>query len=272
MRIPNQILDYYGKTHAAFLHAKGEHATDILIEKMDCQNNEKILEIGFGTGATLVRLLSKYKDAAFYGVEVSPIMYRKATSRMRFCGVRKHVHIQLIKNPSMLPFPDNFFDKVYLESVLAIQEGQKISLLLAEIHRVLKPAGKLFLNETIWLNTVSQREIAAINEICKAEFGIIQANGLYPYPENWRSLLKESNFEVLSMESIDEMEEVPMDREPFIVRHLSRIFTLWGRIKAKFNPGLRNEFHSYEDLMNSLSSNKKYVDGKIIICNSCRPS
>lgn len=268
MTTPNHILDFYAKKHEAYLHARGAFATNILIEKLDCQPNEKILEIGFGTGATLVRLLSAYRDTEFYGIETSPLMYRKAISRMRFCGIKKRPQLQLIKNPAYLPFADNFFDKIYLESVLAIQEGREMAALLTEIYRALKPAGMLFLNEAIWLDSVSKDKIAAINEACKAKFGIIQANALYPYPENWRLLLEKSNFLVLSMESIGEMEATRVEGEAFLTGLLSRIFTLWGKVKAKFHSSLNRGARLLEANIKNASMEGKYVDGKMIICRS----
>ena len=52
----NQILNYLGKAHSDFIHAKGKLASNKLIELLGPKSKENILEVGFGTGATLVRL------------------------------------------------------------------------------------------------------------------------------------------------------------------------------------------------------------------------
>jgi ubiquinone/menaquinone biosynthesis C-methylase UbiE len=149
------ILNYYANTNAEYIHSKGKTASAILLEYLDCKPNETILEFGFGTAATLVDFASIHKKAAFFGVETNENMYKKGLNRIKFCSL-KNINIILNSNASILPYPDNFFDKVYAESVLAIQEGDNLQAIIGEIYRVLKPNSPLIINEGIWIDIISQ--------------------------------------------------------------------------------------------------------------------
>ncbi|MBK7609234.1 MAG: class I SAM-dependent methyltransferase [Saprospiraceae bacterium] len=51
---------------------------------MALKGTEKVLEIGFGTGGTQVRLKSKFPKLDLFGIERSEVMLRKAKSRLRW--------------------------------------------------------------------------------------------------------------------------------------------------------------------------------------------
>ena len=44
----HQILEYFGNSHASYIHARGKSSTNKMVELLEAQKNEKILEIGFG--------------------------------------------------------------------------------------------------------------------------------------------------------------------------------------------------------------------------------
>lgn len=223
------ILDFYSRSHTAYLHACGEKATTLLIEKVGKNPGEKILEIGFGTGATLVRMAQKFTGAMLYGVDISDHMLKKARSRLRLCGLQQRCQLSVLPPGSPLPFPDAFFDTVYAESVLGILEGAHFGRMFEEIHRVMKPGGQLVFNETIWLESTTPEEIHRINTACKSAFGIIQANGDFPYPQNWMSLLKEKGF---SISEIFRLDQVDLPSNPDSDSFRSRVFTFSGKLKA----------------------------------------
>ncbi len=47
------ILEYFGKTNASYLHAHGKKSTQLLISLLNVKSNEKILEIGTGSHSLL---------------------------------------------------------------------------------------------------------------------------------------------------------------------------------------------------------------------------
>ena len=259
----NEILAYFGETHASHLHAEGRLGTWALMRRLDCQNDEEILELGCGTGATLAQLAATFRETRFQGVDQSELMQRKAAARLRFCGLKKRVRIRKMQRSSTLPFESGTFDKVFMESVLAIQEESNLEDLLAEIGRVLKPNGILVMNETIWLESVPSERIAAINALCKSAFGIIQATATYPYVEDWHKLLQGMDFEVTCTEKIDSNTLRPSYPLPYSL--LSALFTLSGRLRSLLDPSLRREMKQYRDTMRQMSpKDAQMLEGRII--------
>ena len=238
------ILDYYGKTHASYLHANGKRATQQLINLLNPCPNERILEIGFGTGATLVTLASSYKHTKFFGYELSQNMFQIATRRIAFCFLKNTIKLVLLSQKNKFPDAENTFDKIYIESVLGIQEKEDFKSMLLEIKRVLKPNGVLIFNETIWLDSTPIKVINKINSSCKKTFGIIQANEEYPYLRNWKNILEELNFNTIKVIPQNHLEKTQLPTVTSTSLLLSNIFTAKGKLLAFISPSLkeRNKF------------------------------
>jgi ubiquinone/menaquinone biosynthesis C-methylase UbiE len=260
------ILQYFSRTRAGFLHAVGEPATERLLELVDARENENILELGFGTGATLVKLVSRHKKINVQGIERSALMLDAAKSRLKFCGFKDRIELKHVDTLQVLPYPDNTFDKVIIESVLAIQEGNDLLFLIKELHRILRPEGRLFANETLWLSTVSGEEINAINLKCKTGFGIIQSNGNFKDQSGWKNLLTNSGFKVEKMEVIDDLKHRSAGIPGSFAEARSKLFTMQGKYRSKVDRELKNEYRSYTRRMQAIyDPGKKYMEGVIMI-------
>ena len=190
------ILNYFSQINGSYIHARGRAATLKMIELLDCKPGQAVLEMGFGTGATLNHLSSCYTQTNFTGYDASEGMFAAAGKRLKFCGSLHNVTLKHIVPGMPFPDPDNSFDKIFAESVLAIQENEKLKDVLIDLKRLLKNNGQLIFNETIWLDSVSFEEADNINRNCKAAFGIIQSNSRYTHLTNWIQLLKETGFEI----------------------------------------------------------------------------
>ena len=256
-----QILNYLGNSHATYLHARGKLSSDKIFKLLAPRKDEKILEIGFGTGATLIKMASQ-SEANLYGYEISPIMYQKALERVRFCQI-PGLNLELLQKKNQFPAPDNTFDAVYAESILAIQEGPDLRNLLFEIKRVLKPNGVLLFNETIWLDVVDRERARAINEKCKKSFGIIQSSHDYLHIADWKNLLTETGFTceleipVSEIQATKERMSIPLFR--------SNLYTFIGKMKASLSPSMRQNWTRYTTEMASIiDSNEKLMEGRII--------
>jgi ubiquinone/menaquinone biosynthesis C-methylase UbiE len=268
----NQILNFLGKSHAQYIHAKGVVGTSVLIKALDCQPNEKILEIGFGTGTTLVRLFSNYKQTKFYGIELSPLMYEKAKARLSFCLVGNSVRLNLIKDKNQITFDTNFFDKIFIESVLGIQEDDDIKNFLMEMRRVLKPNGLLIINETIWLDSTTPEEITRINDFCKQYFGIIQSSSNYPHLKDWINLFTNLNFKCESIIKLDELKDKIKYDFRFPYNLLSFAFTGVGKIKSLFYHSLRKEKEVFANKMKQIiPDNKQLMEGILFKVRNEKP-
>ncbi|GHO83761.1 class I SAM-dependent methyltransferase [Dictyobacter formicarum] len=112
------------------------------ISLLDVQPGERILEVGFGPGVALQRLLAQRKAAHVTGIDVSPTMVQSARRR-NLRAINAGLLDLICADVSQLPCASESFDKVYSIHVLYFwPDPQPI---LKELYRVLKPGGRLYL-------------------------------------------------------------------------------------------------------------------------------
>lgn len=187
------LISHLAKTKASFIHPLGEKGTDLLIKQIPFKDNLKVLEVGCGTGATGEKILSSYK-LEYYAVDQSFEMIKKAKKRN---NIKAENIIQIKENK--LPFDDNVFDIVFAESVLAIIEGEYLEVMVNEIYRVLKPKGVFASNDSIWKAGTNKENIEIVNNYCKINFNLIQANQKWCFKSEWIELFEEVGFkEIIS--------------------------------------------------------------------------
>jgi|JI7StandDraft_1071085.scaffolds.fasta_scaffold20616_3 SAM-dependent methyltransferase len=225
------LLDIFAKAGVDYLHPGGKKSTAYLIQKIQPVDGMKVLEIGCGTGATLAQL-SQHTGVHLFGVDVSAEMLKTAEQRMEYCGISS-VSLKLIQPGGKLPFEDNFFDAVYAESVLGIIEPPALSVLLAEIKRVLKPAGTFFSVDAVWQSNTPVEKIREINHRCKNDFGIIQSNESPSDENEWNAFFGQTGF--VHIESL-EIRQMKTDNEH--VQSRSDTFTTYKKRTAFLNPAL----------------------------------
>ena len=267
MSYNKNILDHYGRIHASFLHAYGETGTEKLLRLVNFGKGESVLEIGFGTGATLVKIASANKHLKLYGIECSETMLNKAKARIKFSGFSRNIFLEKVKPMQQFPFKNNSFDKILIESVLAIQDNPTLHFMLSEIRRVLKLSGKLYLNETVWLSSVTHEEIERINTYCKNKFGIIQSNAICKYRNEWKHLLETNGFIVLELNSIKNIELKSSEKRFNLNQFLSKIYSFLGKIRSKLITGLKRESLFYKEAMRNVFEDKQYLEGIIIVAS-----
>ena len=259
-----KILYYYSKLSTPFLHAKGEIATWVLIRQLDCQPGEKILEIGFGTGAILVNLVKGFKQTEFFGAEYSSELFDKAVLRFKFCVVIDKIALRKMETANTLPFENNYFDKIYIESVLAIQVDDSLQKMLLELKRVLKPGGKIVMNETIWLETVPFSRIIEFNKKSFSDFGIIQSNSMFPYLKSWLNLLESLNFEIIFTRDLNTLKPGNVNYNYKNLR--SKIFTIIGKLNGTLNSKMRIDASNYAKRMKALLlTDEAHMPGYLIV-------
>jgi ubiquinone/menaquinone biosynthesis C-methylase UbiE len=141
--------DFYARYHHAFLHAKGELATNQLLDILSVEAQDVILEFGCGSGATLVKIGSQCRFEELLAVDTSPIMVRRAQQRISLTGLSKRIRVQQLVG-STLPFVDERFNKIYVESVSGVQSDDQLKGSQEELYRVVEFDGTLVFNEMIW--------------------------------------------------------------------------------------------------------------------------
>lgn len=258
---PASILRHYQATHTAFLHALGEKGTEQLIQHLNFKGQEQVLEVGIGTGATLVKLKSRYPQLALAGLDADPAMLKKCKSRLAFCRLKNKIPL----HAGWDQLPAHSMQVVYLESVLGILEDRSLQITLQHIQKVLQPGGLLALNESIWLDSVSPTEIAAINQQCLQAFGIIQCTPHFAGLANTSNFIQNFGFQgIVSQQMHPQI--APSVRKKNFREYLSRLYSLLGKIRLLLNRDLRQTDQRFKaDMKKIFKPDKAYLSGVILI-------
>lgn len=113
------------------------------LELLDVQKGEVVLEIGFGTGCSLVEIAKSVGETGkAYGIDLTPEMVKLSKKRLEKEGLEERAELQE-GNARKMSYRDNMFDAVYMASTLELFDTPDIAKVLREIKRVLKPTGRL---------------------------------------------------------------------------------------------------------------------------------
>jgi ubiquinone/menaquinone biosynthesis C-methylase UbiE len=111
-------------------------------ENLALNDGEKILDVGFGNGAIVKKLLKKHK-CEFYGIDISEDMVKIASKRNPSAKFSKG-------DVAKIDYPNDFFDKIY--TINTVYFWSDLSVGLSEIFRVLKSGG-------MFVNTIKSKEM-----------------------------------------------------------------------------------------------------------------
>lgn len=128
-------------------HLGGTAATDTLLTRCGVTAGSRLLEIGCGVGITPC-YAAQTRGCRVVAVDLSERMIGWAQRRVRRLRLESLVTFAAA-DAQRLPFPDNSFDAVICESVLAFVPDQRRAL--AEYTRVTRPGGCVGLTEGAWL-------------------------------------------------------------------------------------------------------------------------
>lgn len=142
----NPAEQFYDRiSHAYDMIADGgEHvARERGLALLAAKPGESVLEIGFGTGHSLVTLAEAVGDTgSVSGVDISSGMRDVAKRRLAKDGHDQTVRLVVQETPP-LPFADGKFSAVSISFTLELFPLETIPAVLAECKRVLKPGGRL---------------------------------------------------------------------------------------------------------------------------------
>ena len=166
----------------AFVH---ELAGGVL-EWLAAKAGERILDLGCGDGQLTARMIAGGADV--HGVDASPAMVAAARKR----GIPADE-----ANAEKLPYPDASFDAVFSNAALHWVQGQ--DEMMAEVHRVLKPAGR-FVAEMGGHGNVAAIRVALMAVLERHGFaGAEDGVNYYPTPEGYTRRLERHGFTVERM-------------------------------------------------------------------------
>ena len=127
--------------------------TDIGMQMLNLHSNESVLEIGCGTGHSLVEFANRGAQVA--AMDVSERMINVARRRIQNKAQKRSVEF-CQADGFFIPFPGGQFDAVFLSFTLELFDTPDIPCVLSECHRVLKSRGR------IGIVTLAKQETLAV--------------------------------------------------------------------------------------------------------------
>lgn len=152
---PGVLRVFQSKAETKAFYDKISHVYDLLaehsegpvrragLEKLDARPGEKVLEIGFGTGHSLVSLAQSVgKAGKVYGLDVSEGMLHVAQGNLHKAGLAERVELTC-GDGLQLPYPPDSLDGIFMSFTLELFDTPEIPKVMAECKRVLKPGGRI---------------------------------------------------------------------------------------------------------------------------------
>jgi len=106
------------------------------IQHMNIVEHDTVLDLGIGTGASLSFYPARGR---IIGIDLSDGMLREALKKIREQNI---TNVSLVQaNALSLPFPDNYFDHVFISHVISVVSDPVV--LVQEAQRVAKPDARI---------------------------------------------------------------------------------------------------------------------------------
>jgi demethylmenaquinone methyltransferase/2-methoxy-6-polyprenyl-1,4-benzoquinol methylase len=146
LQTKDEIRSYYNKI-AKVYDLLSEHSEqpmrELALAKLAPKAGESILEIGFGTGHTVVELAEAVgPQGTIYGIDISDAMVEATQKLMDERGFAARAKLER-GDATELPYGDASLDGVFMSFTLELFDTPAIPQVLAECRRVLKPGGRI---------------------------------------------------------------------------------------------------------------------------------
>ncbi len=123
------------------MNTANEFLYDFTLDEMHVGNNQSILEIGFGNGKFFYKQFNRAEELHITGLDFSEDMIREAKSINQ--DYLEQGKLVLVKGQrDKMPFLNASFDIIFCINVAYFWKEPQDHLV--EIHRVLKPGGRLY--------------------------------------------------------------------------------------------------------------------------------
>ncbi len=135
--------DRLSRFYDLFAGTSERRFTGIGLQMLAAWPGENVLEIGFGTGHSLVALMRAVGvSGKVTGVDISEGMLHVTQTRLKQSRLAAQVDLRL-GDASSLPFDAGGFDAVFASFTLELFDPSEIPIVLKECRRVLRPGGRI---------------------------------------------------------------------------------------------------------------------------------
>lgn len=134
---------FIGKLMGKLMNNINAPMNEKTIQLLDIEEQDHILEIGFGNGKYIADIIKRIKGTHVCGIDYSDTMVQAATKLNK--AFIKQGRVQIKQGDiEKIPFDDSMFNKIF--SVNTIYFWSRPILALRDIRRVLKPGGRLVIS------------------------------------------------------------------------------------------------------------------------------
>jgi ubiquinone/menaquinone biosynthesis C-methylase UbiE len=140
MKLPQSPSGFTGKLFGKLMELTNADAYNKTLQALVPSDNERFLEIGFGTGRTAEMLLSTTTGTFVAGVDPTETMVKTALNLLIKKGWGDRIDIRQGTDDS-LPWSDGYFDAVV--AIHSFQFWPDPHKSIVEINRILKPQGRI---------------------------------------------------------------------------------------------------------------------------------
>lgn len=110
------------------------------LDRAAIHHEESVLEVAVGTGIAFRELLRRNPSGRNVGIDLTEAMLHRARQKAERSGATFEL---LRADARSLPFPDGTFDVVMNNNMLGVVPDAMVEPILSEMHRVLRPGGRL---------------------------------------------------------------------------------------------------------------------------------
>lgn len=152
---------------------------DLTYDVIELEENDHILEIGFGTGKFFEKLFDQNVKINVWGLDYSEEMIEMASEAKEEFISNENLNLKL-GNSNSIPFADQTFDKVFCNMVIYFWDEPDEHL--KEIRRVLKPGGHFY-------SGLRTRESMLVFPFVEHGFNLYTA-------DEWKEILNQNGFRI----------------------------------------------------------------------------
>jgi ubiquinone/menaquinone biosynthesis C-methylase UbiE len=173
------------------------------LQKLGAVEGEKVLEIGFGTGPSVLALARSVGESGkVYGIDISPRMLHNALVKVARSGYAGRVEL-VLGDAAHLPYGEEYFDAVFMSFVLELFDTPEIAKVLYECRRVLKKGGRLCV---VSLSRSGKRLMSRLYEWGHLKFPrLLDCRPIFP-----RAAIENAGFRVIDV-SVTSIAGIPVD-------------------------------------------------------------
>ncbi|MCO8123835.1 methyltransferase domain-containing protein [Stieleria sp. TO1_6] len=125
------------------------------------QPGERVLEIGYGTGNSLIAFAHQVGPKGHVcGLDVSPGMREVTLKKVQQAGLADRIDAK-VGDAVALDWPNDWFDAAFMSFTLELFRDEDIHRVLQQLQRVLKPSGRL---ASVSMATVAEGEKESLLE------------------------------------------------------------------------------------------------------------